>query len=85
MVGAGGEASGGLKAFLEEAAKDGDAARFLLEDASVDYLATEIGLRIFQFMMRDAADMDISMSVSAIGMDSLMAIELRRRWGAGTT
>ena len=78
--GAGGDASGGLKAFLEQASADGDPARFLREDASVDYLATEIGLRIFQFMMRDAVDMDISMSVSAIGLDSLMAIELRRWW-----
>lgn len=78
--GVNGNASSGLKAFLEQAAADGDPARFLLEDASVDYLATEIGLRIFQFMMRDAVDMDISMNVSSIGMDSLMAIELRRWW-----
>jgi hypothetical protein len=45
--GAGGDASGGLKHLLEQAAADSDPAGFLLEDRSVDYLATEIGLRIF--------------------------------------
>jgi aryl carrier-like protein len=77
---AGSGASGGLKAFLEQAAAADDPAQFLREDANVDYLAIEIGLRIFQSMMRDAVDMDISMSVKAIGLDSLMAIELRRWW-----
>lgn len=64
----GGQASSGLKAFLAEAAANNAAVQFLLEDASVDYLATEIGQRIFQFMMRDATDMELSMDVKAIGM-----------------
>ncbi|KAL1844622.1 hypothetical protein VTK73DRAFT_2150 [Phialemonium thermophilum] len=38
------------------------------------------GRRIFQFMMRDAADLDLGKRVAALGMDSLMAIELRRWW-----
>ncbi|KAI1361957.1 KR domain-containing protein [Xylaria arbuscula] len=77
---AGSDSSNGLKVFLERASADGDPAQFLLNDANVSYLATEIGTRIFHFMMRDAADLDISASISAIGMDSLMAIELRRWW-----
>ncbi|KAF2968206.1 hypothetical protein GQX73_g5356 [Xylaria multiplex] len=78
--GADGDSSSDLKAFLERAGADGNPVRFLLNEANVNYLATEIGTRIFHFMMRDATDLDISASISAIGMDSLMAIELRRWW-----
>lgn len=69
---------GGLKTFLEQHGRDDPGA--LVERESVDYIATEIGHRIFQFMMKDAADMDLSLTVTQIGMDSLMAIELRRWW-----
>ncbi len=31
-------------------------------------------------MMKDAADMDVEMTLSSLGVDSLMAIELRRWW-----
>ncbi|QKX63237.1 uncharacterized protein TRUGW13939_10406 [Talaromyces rugulosus] len=74
------KSSSGLKAFIEQATSSGDPAKFLDNDAAVDYLATEIGLRILQLMMRDADEVDISVSVHAVGMDSLMAIELRRWW-----
>ncbi len=30
--------------------------------------------------MKDAADMDVEMTLSSLGVDSLMAIELRRWW-----
>lgn len=68
----------GLEAFLEQQCKNDPGA--LLERESVDYIATQIGLRILQFMMKDAADVDISLTLTQIGMDSLMAIELRRWW-----
>ncbi|KAI0508642.1 hypothetical protein F5B22DRAFT_658952 [Xylaria bambusicola] len=77
---AGGNSLSGLNAFLERAKTDSDPAQFLLGKANVNYLATEIGTRIFQFMMRDMTDLDISAGLNAIGMDSLMAIELRRWW-----
>ncbi|KAK3687394.1 KR domain-containing protein [Podospora appendiculata] len=66
-----------LKAFLARAADDVDV---LKDSASVEFLATEIGLRIFRFMMKPEDDMDIAMSLAQIGLDSLMAIELRRWW-----
>ena len=66
-----------LKSFLTRAADDAD---ILNDQASMDFLAEEIGYRIFRFMMKPEEDMDISKSLNQIGMDSLMAIELRRWW-----
>lgn len=69
--------SNALKVFLSRAADDPD----ILEDKdSTDYLADEIGHRIFRFMMKPEEDMEIGLSLNALGMDSLMAIELRRWW-----
>lgn len=74
--------SSALALFIEEAASSGDASKILDGDAAVDFLATEIGLRILQLMMREAEDgvVDVSLSLAAVGMDSLIAIELRRWW-----
>lgn len=69
--------SNALKSFLTRAASDPD---ILEEDSSVEYLAKEIGFRIFRFMMKPEEDVETSMSLTHIGMDSLMAIELRRWW-----
>lgn len=69
--------SNSLKIFLSRAAENTD---ILAEKDSTDYLADEIGRRIFRFMMKPEEDMDIGMSLGGIGMDSLMAIELRRWW-----
>ncbi len=66
-----------LKVFMSRAADD---PAVLEEQESTDYLADEIGRRIFRFMMKAEEDMDIGMSLTGIGMDSLMAIELRRWW-----
>ena len=66
-----------LKQFLLRCAEDPD---LLAEKDSADLLANEIGLKVFSLMMKDADDMDIEMTLSAIGVDSLMAIELRRWW-----
>ncbi|KAL7916747.1 putative polyketide synthase [Trichoderma velutinum] len=66
-----------LKAFLGRAADEMD---ILKDQANMDFLAEEIGYRIFRFMMKPEEDMDISLSLTQIGMDSLMAIELRRWW-----
>ncbi|KAL8736136.1 MAG: hypothetical protein Q9181_002526 [Wetmoreana brouardii] len=69
--------SNSLKVFMSRAAND---PAILDEKESTDYLADEIGRRIFRFMMKSEEDMDIGMSLTGIGMDSLMAIELRRWW-----
>ena len=69
--------SNALKSFFSRALDDPE---ILEEDSSTDFLANEIALRIFRFMMKPEEDIDIGMSLTQIGMDSLMAIELRRWW-----
>jgi aryl carrier-like protein len=50
------------------------------EGSSTDFLAQEIGVRIFRFTMKPEEDIELGMTMSQIGMDSLMAIELKRWW-----
>ena len=66
-----------LKAFLAAAADDPE---ILGGAESAAYLATEIGKKIYSFMLKSEEDVDISLSLTQIGLDSLMAIELRRWW-----
>lgn len=66
-----------LKQFLLRCAEDPD---LLAEKESEHLLAREIGFKVFSLMLKDAEDLDIEMTLSAIGLDSLMAIELRRWW-----
>ena len=69
--------SSALKSFLTAAASDPS----LLDDpASATYLATQIGHKVFKIMIRPEDSLEISMSLAHIGLDSLMAIELRRWW-----
>ncbi|KXH46496.1 polyketide synthase [Colletotrichum nymphaeae SA-01] len=50
--------------------------------ASTVYLAQEIARRVFGFLMRevDEGGVDITLSPSALGVDSLMTIEIRNWW-----
>lgn len=66
-----------LKQFLLRCTEDPD---LLAETDSVDLLAREIGVKVFNLMLKDAEDLDVEMTLGAIGVDSLMAIELRRWW-----
>lgn len=52
----------------------------LKEESAKRYLAEEIGKKIFAFMMRPEEEMEVSLTLSEIGLDSLMAIEVRRWW-----
>ncbi|GFF86526.1 hypothetical protein IFM47457_07185 [Aspergillus lentulus] len=65
------------KSFLGRAA---DELALLLDKANTDYLAGEIGRRIFRFMMKPEEAFEVGPSLPQIGMDSLMAIELQRWW-----
>jgi hypothetical protein len=40
-------------------------------------MATYIGATLFDFMMRPLEDLDVKMSPKSLGMDSLVAIELK--------
>lgn len=66
-----------LENFLSRAADDPD---ILGEKASADYLAHEIGQKVLNFMLKPDDEVDISLGLTQIGLDSLMAIELRRWW-----
>ncbi|KAL8789470.1 MAG: hypothetical protein Q9195_006795 [Heterodermia aff. obscurata] len=66
-----------LKQFLARCTETPD---LLAEKESAVFLAREIGAKVFAFMLKDAADMDIEVTLAAVGVDSLMAIELRRWW-----
>ena len=66
-----------LREFLARVTNQPD---ILNEQSSTEYLAGEIGKKIFSFIMRSEEDMDVSLTLLQVGLDSLMAIELRRWW-----
>ncbi|KAI0012628.1 hypothetical protein F4779DRAFT_614355 [Xylariaceae sp. FL0662B] len=55
--------------------------------ASAAFLAMEIGKRVYSFMLKPIEEVDISLSLVDVGLDSLMAVEMRRLWNQmfGTT
>ena len=65
----------GLRSFLARAF---DLPSLLNDPSSKEYLSSEIGKKIFSFIMKEKEDLDISLSLVDVGLDSLMAIELRR-------
>ncbi|KAI2775644.1 hypothetical protein F4815DRAFT_395247 [Daldinia loculata] len=47
---------------------------------SAEFLALEIGKRVYSFMLKPIEEVDVSVSLVDVGLDSLMAVELRRLW-----
>lgn len=47
---------------------------------SAAFLAFEIGKRVYSFMLKPIEEIDISLSLVDVGLDSLMAVEMRRLW-----
>ncbi|MCJ1316987.1 hypothetical protein MMC15_002308 [Xylographa vitiligo] len=66
-----------ITTFLSRAADDPGA---LGQKASSHYRGQESGIKVFKFMLKPEEDVDIKLTLTQIGLDSLMAIELRRRW-----
>jgi aryl carrier-like protein len=71
----GAEASA-LQVFLERVRELGDES--LLRGEGVDFLAVEMGKKIHDLMLKPYEEIEISRTLAQIGLDSLMAIELRR-------
>ena len=67
-------ANEGLKQFLSSVAADST----LLNDASsAEFLAHEIGVTLFGFMLKPLDDLDVTVPLTALGVDSLVSIELK--------
>ncbi|WAO96249.1 Carrier domain-containing protein [Fusarium falciforme] len=71
------ESSNKLAEFLSSAA---DSPNILDEAATSAFLAREIGNKVFNLILKDAENLDTSLTLQQVGLDSLMAIELRRWW-----
>ncbi|KAI1387971.1 uncharacterized protein F4822DRAFT_430721 [Hypoxylon trugodes] len=60
-----------------------DGAKALLnKKESIEFLGREIGRKIYDFLLRPDEEVDLGVTLAQMGLDSLMAIELRR-WFKG--
>jgi len=66
-----------LNQFLQSLTSD-EAGHILAEEASIDFLAIETGQKIHDFLLKPDAEVNVELTLSQIGLDSLTAIELRR-------
>jgi hypothetical protein len=73
-------ASEGLKGFLASVAST---PTMLDEEKNVDFLTQEIGKRIRSFMVQSDDVVDVKMTLSDMGVDSLVSIEIRNWWRMG--
>lgn len=67
----------GLKSFIVAAKLD---AALLADTQSAHFLASEIGRKVFSLLLRPEEDLVTWCSLSELGMDSLVAIEVRQWW-----
>lgn len=72
--GSAGDGGSGLKEFLVSC---GRMPEMLATDHTVQFLAHEIGVTLFTFMMRGDEEPNLSVPLTDVGVDSLMSIELR--------
>ncbi|KAF5984768.1 putative polyketide synthase [Fusarium bulbicola] len=70
-------ANDGLRAFLSSVKKD---PSILNSHEAVNTLALEIGKKLASLLLTGDVDLDISMNTADMGLDSLVAIELRGWW-----
>ncbi|KAH7168199.1 hypothetical protein DER46DRAFT_679392 [Fusarium sp. MPI-SDFR-AT-0072] len=66
-----------LKSFITKAKKD---ASVLSEADSAHFLVVEIGKKVRRFLLKPVEILETSCSLSDLGMDSLVAIEMRQWW-----
>lgn len=67
-----------LKNYIANARADPDAILKTPEAAS--YFAQEIGKRLFGLLLKDDRDLNTNLALADLGLDSLVAIELRAWW-----
>lgn len=72
-----GEDGDGLKSFLTGAKQDPDLLR---KPESVAYVAMEVGKQLMNLLLKPEDDIDITLPLDQLGLDSLVGIELRSWW-----
>ncbi|KAI3399737.1 hypothetical protein diail_5804 [Diaporthe ilicicola] len=73
----GGSNSDSLKAFLARARSD---SALLRTPHTAAFLAREIGRKLFSFLLKPEEDLNTSVPLSQLGMDSLVGVEMRSWW-----
>ncbi|KAI0378980.1 hypothetical protein F5Y04DRAFT_290700 [Hypomontagnella monticulosa] len=73
--------SDALQEFLSKLTGE-DGKALLKEESSLNFLGHEIGRKIYDFLLRPDEEVDVTVTLAQMGLDSLMAIELRR-WFKG--
>lgn len=73
-------ASNGLKEFMSSVALT---PTMLDDQNNIDFLTQEIGKRIRSFMIQSDEEIDVEMTLSDLGVDSLVSIEIRNWWRMG--
>jgi len=72
---AGGDSSSQLKTFLSSLSQD---IEILAQPESLALLAREVGNKVSSIMLKPEGAVDLNVSLAQMGLDSLMATELRR-------
>ncbi|KAI4284877.1 MAG: hypothetical protein L6R38_001086 [Xanthoria sp. 2 TBL-2021] len=71
------EAAGGLKAFITKAKNDPDTLR---QADTVSYVALEIGKHLMNLLLRSEDELDVTLPLAQLGLDSQVSIEMRAWW-----
>lgn len=66
-----------LKAFLARARSD---TSLLKAPDTAAFLAKEVGRKLFSFLLKPEEDLNTSVPLSQLGMDSLVGVEMRSWW-----
>ncbi|UNI16442.1 putative PKS/NRPS-like protein biosynthetic cluster [Purpureocillium takamizusanense] len=60
--------------------KVADQPHLIEQEETQEFLTRQIGARLYAFMFQPEEDLDVNLSLTALGIDSLVAIEIRNWW-----
>lgn len=66
-----------LKAFLAKAKNEADTLR---QPETVSYISLEIGKQLMNLLLRSEDELDVTLPLAQLGLDSLVSIEMRTWW-----